>query len=307
VPFVVRGPFGERAKNTTVPIHRMVSLLDLAPTMMDIFAEGVLAKAKLEAKSEGEALAGVEEEEAEVVDEDEDEDENHHGRHIKVDLDVDMDVSVNVNVNMNVDGNPSDNPSGNPNDNDAIANAREVAKRLIAARDAMDGLSFWGFLNRLGKANGDDDDDCDDEDPFVRRTDLLISYHGEGTPRCNFTECPPPLDGKSLWYEPDSYNNTYHCLRTMTPPATERGAETTGQGRAYSAAKREARLLRNSGERDESASTGENSIYCMFQDDERFVEYYDLNKNPHQLGNDYRTLSSVQIQRYEKRLRELLE
>lgn len=139
-----------------------------------------------------------------------------------------------------------------------------LSHRLRSAISNMDGLSFWNFLKTL-PAQGYND-------PFSERTDMLISYHGEGNPRCGLSECPAPLDG--LWWMPDSYNNTYHCVRT----------------------------LRKSSSDDE----GEDSIFCAFYDDEDFVEYYNLLENPHQLGNDYPSLSDVQIEHYEKRLQELM-
>ena len=139
-----------------------------------------------------------------------------------------------------------------------------LSRRLWSAIANMDGLSFWNFLKTL-PAQGYDD-------PFSERTDLLISYHGEGDPRCGLSECPAPLDG--LWWMPDSYNNTYHCVRT----------------------------LRKASGDDE----GEDSIYCAFYDDEDFVEYYNLLENPHQLGNDYPSLTDIEIEHYEKRLQELM-
>ena len=67
---------------------------------------------------------------------------------------------------------------------------------------------------------------------------------------------------------PDSWNNTYHCVRTLHEM--------------------------------------ENSIFCIFEDDESFVEYYDLTNNPYQLDNDAPQLDAVQRLRYKTRLHELL-
>ena len=142
-------------------------------------------------------------------------------------------------------------------DNETTAN-ESVLLSLRSAMEQMDGLSFWNVLKAFPKDQKND--------PFLQRTDLLISYHGEGDPKCGLSECPAPLDG--LWWMPDSYNNTYHCVRTL--------------------------------------QEGDDSIYCVFYDDEDFVEYYDLQTNPHQLGNDYESLSDTQVAHYEQRLQELL-
>jgi N-acetylglucosamine-6-sulfatase len=119
----------------------------------------------------------------------------------------------------------------------------------------MDGSSFWKYVR--GQP---------DTGAFAKRHDLLITYHGEGQEPCGMANCPPPLDG--IWWMPDSFNNTYHCVRTLR--------------------------------------TEEDSIYCRFEDDERYVEFYNLTKNPHQLDNDYADLETWQIQRYEHRLQELM-
>ncbi len=140
-----------------------------------------------------------------------------------------------------------------------------VSHRLSSAIAQMDGLSFWNFLKNLPEQAYND--------PFSDRTDLLISYHGEGNPDCGLSECPAPLDG--LWWMPDSYNNTYHCVRTLRKGSNEN-------------------------------EDGEDSIYCVFYDDEDFVEYYNLLDNPHQLGNDYSSLADTAIEHYERRLQELM-
>ena len=51
----------------------------------------------------------------------------------------------------------------------------------------------------------------------------------------------------------------------------------------------------------------EDTIYCRFDDDQSFVEYYNLTKNPHQLANNYPELNQIERQKYEYRLKELLE
>ncbi len=171
----------------------------------------------------------------------------------------------------------------------------EQRDRLRSAMEDMSGLSFWKFLTSLGKGNGtagteglDDNDTAkaDAVDPFASRRDLLISYHGEGFPPCGMAECPPPYDG--IWWMPDSSNNTYNCVRTLS--AGPAGSD----GRA------------SGGRRRPGEGPGENTIYCRFVDDEDFVEYYDLDRNPYQMNNDYPSLEEWEKQTYERRLKELL-
>jgi hypothetical protein len=172
----------------------------------------------------------------------------------------------------------------NSNENQTVEDAKIAANSLSIAIEGMDGLSFWNFLKGLSGSGGgkhqnhtiERNEDETEDDTFVSRNDLLISYHGEGNPKCGLSECPAPLNG--LWWMPDSYNNTYHCVRTIKRP-------TSGSNGTHGA---------------------EDSIYCVFYDDEGFVEYYDLLRNPHQLGNDYEGLSETAIEGYERRLQELL-
>jgi N-acetylglucosamine-6-sulfatase len=158
-----------------------------------------------------------------------------------------------------------------------------IQQQLKEAIKSMDGLSFWKYLqkqHRQGSNHHGNDNDIDDL--FSRRHDMLITYHGEGFSPCGLAECPPPYD--DIWYMPDAWNNTYHCVRTVvTLTTTEEGKYETDE------------------------TKNENSIYCIFDDDEHFVEYYDLQSNPYQLNNDYTSLDRWQIQRYEKRLQELLQ
>jgi N-acetylglucosamine-6-sulfatase len=103
-----------------------------------------------------------------------------------------------------------------------------------------------------------------------RRSDFLVSYHGEGAPPCGwyseadsgwYFQCPRP----DIVHGGDSWNNTYHCVRTL--------------------------------------SSEENSIYCEFLDDENFVEFYDMNDDQWQLTN--KQLNQFQKRIYRRRLAEL--
>lgn len=127
----------------------------------------------------------------------------------------------------------------------------------------MDGASFWRYVTTATPVTADATDD-----PFLNRRDFLVSYNGEGSQQCGVTDCPIPQPPE-VWYMPDSYNNTYHCVRTLDPPH-------------------------------------EDSMYCLFEDDDAFVEFYNLTSNPWQLDNDYSQLSKTQKDKYAKRLAELL-
>lgn len=105
-----------------------------------------------------------------------------------------------------------------------------------------------------------------DESSREWRTDFLVSYHGEGGSPCGFLGgCPPPqpdeFHGKGT--AGDCWNNTYHCVRTL--------------------------------------KQGKNTMYCRFQDDESFVEYYDLTLDPWQLENCVGELSLEERLRFEAR------
>jgi hypothetical protein len=173
------------------------------------------------------------------------------------------------------------------------SNEENILQSLQNAIDNMDGFSFWNFVRNVDSKGGKIL--RDDADPFVRRTDLLISYHGEGFAPCNLTECPIP----DLWWMPDSWNNTYNCVRTI------RKESTVNQ---YTSLRNSTMTMTTTTtpNKNNTIIKAENSIYCKFHDDEQFVEYYDLTTNPYQLHNDVKDLSKGQVEHYEQRLKELL-
>ena len=153
---------------------------------------------------------------------------------------------------------------------DTNDNHLSVLKQLQDTLDTMDGTSFLPAI--FGKSNDKEDQStAREKDPSSQndlRKDFLVSYHGRGTAQCgNFWDCPAAKPFSPDYHMGDWTNNTYHCVRTM--------------------------------------STDENSIYCRFLDDERFVEYYDIATDPWQLQNEYTSLSVDQRIRYERRLEEL--
>jgi hypothetical protein len=235
-------------------------------------------------------------------------------------LEIALEGIIKENNNVNINNNANDNKEEIKVGVDAIAG------RLRSAINDMDGLSFWGFLKNLRRENtnnaaatriensdrNNNTNKNNSDDPFVQRTDLLISYHGEGNPKCGLSQCPAPLDG--LWWMPDSYNNTYHCVRTLKKAMDVFGKYEDGNANANPSLRRHHdgdcndKHNKNgcNSRSSHSRNAAEDSIYCVFYDDEDFVEYYDLNQNPHQLGNDYEGLSETAIKNYERRLQELL-
>jgi len=86
-----------------------------------------------------------------------------------------------------------------------------------------------------------------DEDTW--RTDFMVSYFGQGREPCGLQVCPPPKPDR--FHVNDAYNNTYSCVRSGF---------------------------------DGSAS---DTMYCEFDDDENFIEYYEHDTDPWQLHNLY--------------------
>eukprot|EP00586_Coscinodiscus_wailesii_P007437 CAMPEP_0172491690 /NCGR_PEP_ID=MMETSP1066-20121228/22553_1 /TAXON_ID=671091 /ORGANISM="Coscinodiscus wailesii, Strain CCMP2513" /LENGTH=485 /DNA_ID=CAMNT_0013260855 /DNA_START=55 /DNA_END=1509 /DNA_ORIENTATION=- len=74
--------------------------------------------------------------------------------------------------------------------------------------DDMDGQSFLPLV--VDKSSHSPNDDGSHW-----RNDFLITYHGEGNPKCGMSKCPPPLPKD--YHQGDAYNNTYNCLRSMDP------------------------------------------------------------------------------------------
>ena len=108
-------------------------------------------------------------------------------------------------------------------------------------------------------------------DSVIWRKDFLVEHYGEieeVVPGC------PSLShqGLSNCYPDcvceDSYNNTFRCLRTM--------------------------------------SVDVDLVYCEFVDDERFVEVYDLRKDPFELNNIAEQLGTEILLDLKKRMFQLL-
>ncbi|XP_063073693.1 N-acetylglucosamine-6-sulfatase [Engraulis encrasicolus] len=118
----------------------------------------------------------------------------------------------------------------------------------------MDGMSFLPVLT--GQANSS-----------TWRTDVLVEYEGEGSnvsdPACpllgpGVTECFPDCVCE------DSFNNTYACVRTVSPTA--------------------------------------NLQYCEFDDNEVFVEVYNLTADPFQLSNIAKSIEQEVLEKMNHRL-----
>jgi hypothetical protein len=144
----------------------------------------------------------------------------------------------------------------------------------------MDGISFIPYLRSLHQAVNNKRDvtlASALEDPN-HREDFLISYYGEANPECGVQvkNCSN-IQGQA--YIGDSFNNTYHCVRTLT----------TGINQPSSVATLEKK----------------DSIYCIFEDDENFVEYYDHLRDPWQLHNRASELCEYEHDQFKARISEL--
>ncbi|XP_075968014.1 N-acetylglucosamine-6-sulfatase [Anarhichas minor] len=99
------------------------------------------------------------------------------------------------------------------------------------------------------------------------RTDILVEYEGEGSNVSN-PACPLLGPGVSECFPDcvceDSYNNTYACVRTVAPTA--------------------------------------NLQYCEFDDNEVFVEVYNVTADPFQLTNIAKTIDQEVLEKMNHRL-----
>uniref|UniRef100_A0A7N6B1N0 N-acetylglucosamine-6-sulfatase n=1 Tax=Anabas testudineus TaxID=64144 RepID=A0A7N6B1N0_ANATE len=117
----------------------------------------------------------------------------------------------------------------------------------------MDGMSFLPIMGKMNSSSW--------------RTDILVEYEGEGRnvsdPACpllgpGVAECFPDCVCE------DSYNNTYACVRTISPSA--------------------------------------NLQYCEFDDNEVFVEVYNVTADPYQLTNIAKTIDQEVLEKMNHRL-----
>ncbi|XP_008399108.1 N-acetylglucosamine-6-sulfatase isoform X1 [Poecilia reticulata] len=99
------------------------------------------------------------------------------------------------------------------------------------------------------------------------RTDILVEYEGEGR-NVSDPACPLLGPGVSECFPDcvceDSYNNTYACVRTVAPSA--------------------------------------NLQYCEFDDNEVFVEVYNMTADPYQLKNIAKTIEQEVLEKMNHRL-----
>lgn len=99
------------------------------------------------------------------------------------------------------------------------------------------------------------------------RTDILVEYEGEGRNKSDPT-CPLLGPGVSECFPDcvceDSYNNTYACVRTIAPSS--------------------------------------NLQYCEFDDNEVFVEVYNVTADPYQLTNIAKTIDKEVLEKMNHRL-----
>mmetsp|Transcript_7740 Transcript_7740/g.19219 ORF Transcript_7740/g.19219 Transcript_7740/m.19219 type:complete len:384 (-) Transcript_7740:2750-3901(-) len=180
----------------------------------------------------------------------------------------------------------------------------------------MDGRSFWPLLvqehdrrslekmNETEASSGKNTKSSVDGEhsyPYPWRHDFLVSYHGEAGGPCGMWVCPP--EPPSQYHGGDAWNNTYFCVRTMNfggPDSPSQSTKTTAKSLVN------ADVFYNPVETPiTTSSMSENSIYCKFEDDENFVEFYDLEADPWQLQNAVNLLSPEQQFTYEARIETL--
>uniref|UniRef100_A0A1I8PRC1 Sulfatase N-terminal domain-containing protein n=1 Tax=Stomoxys calcitrans TaxID=35570 RepID=A0A1I8PRC1_STOCA len=133
----------------------------------------------------------------------------------------------------------------------------------------MDGQSFQPFLTN---ADGYDAS----SDPLFRRG-FLIQHFGEGNLQTYKPECPmwQPADRlaectlEADCHCQDSWNNTYACVRNFAHRI--------------------------------------NHLYCEFHDNEDFIEFYDLDEDPHQLYNTGQQMLIIERALYSLALQNLTQ
>ena len=128
------------------------------------------------------------------------------------------------------------------------------------------------------------------------RSDFLVGYNGKDMP-----VAPPPGKIKSrgpeakhqqpiIGHRQDSRNNTYSCLRTIRSATNSQESSVP--------------ISTVDGSATDPTSTPVNTMYCQFQDDESFVEFYDLSTDPWQLDNRANELTAEDHLVFAKRLDE---
>lgn len=105
---------------------------------------------------------------------------------------------------------------------------------------------------------------------------LLIEYKGENSRGYHDVDCPNSYDphlaecsGEFACKCQDSTNNTYNCIRRIS--------------KVY------------------------NNVFCIFDDNESYIEYYNITQDPQQLINLGYTMKSGKRHKFRRRLKKLLE
>ena len=151
----------------------------------------------------------------------------------------------------------------------------ELAMQTNETSSKMDGRSFMSLFPGNAPSNTLDA-------PW--RSDFLVSYNGDGDTVSGLYE--RERNKYSADHPPDSLNNTYNCIRTIAVNVSSE-------------------IVIPSVVSTTIGSTGANTLYCQFEDDKSFVEFYDLSMDPWQLHNRASMLTTEDHLAYAKRLSEL--
>lgn len=188
----------------------------------------------------------------------------------------------------------------------------------------MDGVSLKSVL--LQREMDKDVDDDEDEkainkksfDP--RKRSMLVEHSGEGYPvqrgSCEYLGsglygCDPEFNCKCS----DSWNNTYACVRQIRPSAASEvssqhvqflhgNKENDENGKLVSMSLKSKYKSKNK-EKLEAASENDDTVFCKWEDNESFIEYYNLKTDPDQLRNLASQLSEAELQHYNNLLKNL--
>ena len=184
----------------------------------------------------------------------------------------------------------SSSSNNNNNNNNSNKDDEEVKNQIMLKHYDFDGHSVFDELKNIGMTqNNNNNNNNKDQKEEEEGRDFLIEYFGEvmahipGNSPCQdewstgmscWTEGneplqPGPFSGGILCSCQDSANNTYACVRRVNG--------------GYSS---------NTDVEEKKNMLANNFLYCQFNDDDSFEEYYDIDQDQWQLKNAINDLNS---------------